>query len=231
MSPDPTRFRRQRDARGMATPDTIEDIIARVQALLSHDRRMTVVRRITWQNDTAPEVFPGLTLANDDRAVNTWKNDTDAGISVLLEPGIHSFGLSTSSAWDATEEAAWARYHREKADGRYKGPENFTEVIFRGGLPNDGPARDDQLTINAWNSNGVCIQTVIGFDYDGERPRRDDKVAAWLKANRDQYLNPGIDGNAIRRETCYMVLDTLLDEYRQRADEGRSLVDDVGQDV
>lgn len=217
MAPDVSRFLNQRDVRGMAAPDTIDAIIARVQALLSHGRRMTVVRRITWQNDTAPEVFPGLILANDDRAVNAWRNGTDAGIGVLLEPGVRSFGLLTSSAWDATEETAWARYHREKADDRYKGPENFTEVIFRGGLPNDGPARGDQLTINAWNGNGVCVQTVIGFDHDGGMPHRDDKVAAWLKEWRNRF-KPDTDGPA--DEDAYNVVDALLNDYRDHADLG-----------
>ncbi len=223
MAPTPDRFLSQRDARGMAAPDTIDHIVTRVQALLSHGRRMTLVRRITWQNDTAPEVYAGLTVAKLDKPINVWKNDTDAGVSVQLEPGLHSFGIATGSAWDTTEKAAWARYHREKADERYKGPERFTEVIFRGGLPNDGPARDDQLTINAWNSAGVCVQTVVGFDYDGEQPRRDDKVAAWLKANRDQYK----DGTGDSADAIFYALDALLDSYRDHADTGTPLDQEV----
>ncbi len=223
MAPDVGRFLNQRDVRGMAAPDTIDAIIARVQALLSHGRRMTLVRRYTFQDDTAPTVVAGLTVAVMDRPVNVWKNATDAGIGVQLDPGINSFGISTAGAWDATEEAAWARYHREKADPRYKGPENFTEVIFRGGLPNDGPARDDQLTINAWNSNGVCIQTVVAFDYDGERPRRDDQVAAWLKARRDQYKH----GQTDEAVAIHYALDAALDDYRDHADTGTPLNQEI----
>lgn len=222
MAPDPIRFLKSRDTRGMAAPDTIDAIIYRVQALLSHERRMTLMQRYTHQ-DAAPTVVAGLTVARMDKPINTWKNDTDAGISVQLDPGINSFGISTAAAWDATEKAAWARYHRANADKRYKGPENFTEVIFRGGLPGDGPARDDQLTINAWNSAGVCMQTTIAFDYDGGMPRRDDPVAAWLKANRDLHKN----GTSDSADAIHAALDEMLDEYRDHADAGTPL----GQEI
>jgi hypothetical protein len=46
------------------------------------------------------------------------------------------------------------------------------------------------------------------------QPRRDDDVAKWLKAKRDE------DGY---KSTTYWEIDTLLDEYRARADYGLTL--------
>lgn len=55
-----------------------------------------------------------------------------------------------------------------------------------------------------------------------EMPRRDDAVAVWLKAYRDQFNKN--DGNHIVQ---WNALDDLLDEYRLRSDTGLSLADDI----
>ncbi|MHA6764739.1 hypothetical protein [Streptacidiphilus sp. PAMC 29251] len=49
-------------------------------------------------------------------------------------------------------------------------------------------------------------------------PRRGDSVEAWLKAQRDEYMQGGITANAI---------DNLLDDYRLHADMGTPLGEHV----
>lgn len=51
-------------------------------------------------------------------------------------------------------------------------------------------------------------------------PRRDDDVAAWLKARRDEYSPETL---------THQVIDDLLDEWRLHADTGRRLPDDQGE--
>jgi hypothetical protein len=52
-------------------------------------------------------------------------------------------------------------------------------------------------------------------------PMRDDDVAKWLKAKRDEY------GPLQQRQ--WRVLDGLLDEYRARADYGFTLDHDMSE--
>ena len=53
------------------------------------------------------------------------------------------------------------------------------------------------------------------------QPRRDDDVAKWLKAKRDEYA---WDGEKLAQ---WRVIDLLLDEYRARADYGFTLDHDI----
>lgn len=59
---------------------------------------------------------------------------------------------------------------------------------------------------------------------DPHRPRRDDDVARWLKGRRDKHVNG--DGDEL---PYYWAIDSLLDEYRARADYGLTLDDDITQ--
>lgn len=49
-------------------------------------------------------------------------------------------------------------------------------------------------------------------------PHRDDEVAVWLKAQRDEWY---------QSRDAYFVLDQMLDEYRLRADLGLSLTVEI----
>lgn len=53
------------------------------------------------------------------------------------------------------------------------------------------------------------------------QPMRDDDVAKWLKAKRDELISDLGDG--------YWVIDQLLDEYRARADYGFTLDHDMSE--
>lgn len=71
-------------------------------------------------------------------------------------------------------------------------------------------------------SRAAAILDLIAQRMDAfpvHRPRRDDEVAAWLKAKRDEYEGALGPRNAAARDT----LDSLLDEYRLRADTGATL--------
>jgi hypothetical protein len=56
------------------------------------------------------------------------------------------------------------------------------------------------------------------------QPRRNDDVARWLKARRDEYTTSSPGGNA-----CWHAIDALLDEYRARADYGFDLDHDMSE--
>ena len=55
------------------------------------------------------------------------------------------------------------------------------------------------------------------------QPMRDDDVAKWLKAKRDEYIWDG------ERLVQWFVIDLLLDEYRARADYGFTLDHDMSE--
>lgn len=55
------------------------------------------------------------------------------------------------------------------------------------------------------------------------QPKRDDEIAAWLKRKRDTYEAPEIAG----KDPEWLAIDRILDEYRARADYGKSLTDSL----
>lgn len=55
------------------------------------------------------------------------------------------------------------------------------------------------------------------------QPMRDDDVAKWLKAKRDEYV---WDGTQL---AGYRIIDLLLEEYRARADYGFTLDHDMSE--
>ncbi|RKR92727.1 hypothetical protein BDK92_7205 [Micromonospora pisi] len=155
MSTD--RILTQRDhLTAMVALDTIAPLTTRVRSFLAHGRRITLTKRYTYE-DSPPEVTVGLAL----NAVDVWKQPDAAGFTVRLKPGILvQFGMAAyASDGDVTEQAAWARYHADTDRRR-----NMTRVDITGGLPDDGPARDDRIAIRAWNQHGVCTETVVAFD-------------------------------------------------------------------
>jgi hypothetical protein len=172
MGATPERIRSQRHANAMVALDTVELVAERVVNLLSHGRRMTMTRRYTHTGHT-PEVKPGLTL---DGMPRLWQRDGGAGLGVHLKPGLGGFGFSAYAGEANTEAQEWKRFHADPDDRR-----NMTEVEIIGGLPGDGPARDDQLTIRYWNSNGVCDERVIAFDYETGRENKLTRVRDELR--------------------------------------------------
>ncbi len=144
----------------MVALDTVEALAARVVNLLSHGRRITLARRYVDRNGT-PDVYAGLTPSQEP---NVWNRNGSAGFGVRLDqPGrLHAFGFSAQAGVNDAEESEWKRYRA----GDYV---DMTMVEVTGGLPGDGPARDDQLVIQHWNSNGVCEEIVVAFDTDASQ--------------------------------------------------------------
>jgi hypothetical protein len=160
------RCRTQRDLHAMVALDNIDVLAERVTNLLSHGRRITLSRRYTYIDEPS-QVTAGLIL---DREPNLWHARDGAGFGVSLKPGLTAgFGFSCyGHDGNTTEKEAWARFHAAEsiADDWFKRRRDMTEIRITGGLPSDGPARDDRLVIRAWNRDGVCNEVVVAFDYD-----------------------------------------------------------------
>jgi len=165
----PDRLRTRREATAMVALDTIDVLAERVTNLLAHGRRMTLARRYTYV-DSPPNVTTGLILDGEPRA---WKQEGGAGFGVHLKPGLlNGFGFSCyAHDGNATEKEAFARYHAGKSmsDDPFARRRDMTEVRIVGGLPGDGPARDDEVVIRHWKADGVCDERVVAFDYDTGR--------------------------------------------------------------
>lgn len=192
----PDRVLRQRDLHAMVALDTIDMIAERVTNLLSHGRRMTTVRRCTYVG-SPPTVTAGLTLDGEPK---TWKGTGGVGFGVQLKPGIMSgFGFSCyGSDGNATEKEAWARFHAAESisDDPFKRRRDMTEVQINGGLPGDGPARDDQLVIRHWDGDGVCEEVVVAFDYDTRSGRESAEVDAKLAELAHTHRRHDINGQS-----------------------------------
>lgn len=163
MTVSPARILTQRELSCMAAVDTMPHITTRIRNLLAHGRRITVTRRYTYVNDP-PEVTAGLTMDE----IRTWANERGAGIGVYLKPGLLAgFGVSAHAGENDTEQREWKRYHVAEAtsDDHFKRRRDMTRIDVTGGLPGNGPARDDQIVIRHWNRDGVCDERVIAFDY------------------------------------------------------------------
>jgi hypothetical protein len=62
------------------------------------------------------------------------------------------------------------------------------------------------------------------------QPRRDDEVAAWLKAKRNEWYVSSqyrLTPSEARARTIYTAIDDLLDDYRLHADTGTPLNEHV----
>ncbi len=162
----------------MVAADSIDALTTRVMNLLAHRRRITLVSRYTHDTNGIPDVPVGLSLFEPPKP---WKHHdpddagtvTAAGLTVKLTPGIHGFGFAWYAADGYTTEAEARRpWCAAPEDNRC----NFTEITITGGLPGDGPARDDRVVIRRWNSNSVCLETVVRFDYDARGLPDDDAV-------------------------------------------------------
>lgn len=169
MTVSPARILTQRDLSCMVAVDTMPHITTRIRNLLSHGRRITATQRYTYVNDP-PKVTAGLTV--DD--IQVWSNERGAGVGVHLKPGaLAGFGASAHAGENDTEKQEWKRYHTGYAvsDDHFKRRRDMTRIDLTGGLPGDGPARDDLIVIRHWTSDGVCDERVIAFDggpRDGE---------------------------------------------------------------
>lgn len=168
-----TRIRTQRHVTAMAALDTVELLAQRVTNLLSHGRRMAMTRRFVYVNDRfvyvndPPELTVGLVLED----AKLWSQVDAMGFTVRLRPGpLVGFGfVAYQHEGSGTEAEAWKRYHAYKADSAsfFERRRDMTHVEIIGGLPGDGPARDDRIVIQAWNRDGVCDERVIAFDSGG----------------------------------------------------------------
>lgn len=158
------RIRNQRHVTAMVALDNVDALADRVVNLLGHGRRMTLARRYTYV-DSAPEVTAGLTVDGEPRR---WSGNGQ-GLEVRLAPGLLSgFGFAAYPGEADTEAEVWRRFHAAESmsDDPFKRRRDMTYVEVNGGLPGDGPGRDDSLVIRAWNGDGVCSETVVAFDTD-----------------------------------------------------------------
>ncbi|MER7331737.1 MULTISPECIES: hypothetical protein [unclassified Micromonospora] len=182
------RILHERYLHAMVALDTVDAIAERVRNLSSHGRRITVTDRFTYV-DRPPKVTAGLTV---DR-LDPWANDRGKGLRVLLKPGLMTgFGFAAYTGENDTEKGEWKKFHAGKSvsDRWDERRRDVTEVEMIGGLPGDGPARDDQLVIRAWNRDGVCTENVIAFDYGPDRQQIREDVAKhlWVADGADPEL-------------------------------------------
>ncbi len=176
MTASPARILHQRHLHAMVALDTIDHITERIRNLLAHNRRITLTDRYTYINNP-PTVTAGLTVDS----IDPWAGSSGKGVTVRLKPGLLTgFGVAAYTHENATEKQEWKRFHAGKAtsERRDERRRDMTEVEINGGLPGDGPARDDQLVIRRWNRDGVCQETVIVFD--GGPRDADERAARWL---------------------------------------------------
>lgn len=186
MAPSPARILTERHVTTMAALDTMPHIAARIRNLLSHGRRITITRRYTHL-DGPPEVTAGLTVDE----VCDWRGGN--GIGVHLKPGLTAgFSVSAHPGENDTEAGEWKRYHAAESvsDDWFKRRRDMTRLDITGGLPGDGPARDDLLVIRAWNRDGVCDERVVAFDYgpDRQQIREDMARHLWVSDGGDPAL-------------------------------------------
>ncbi|MEU7978295.1 hypothetical protein AB0B63_07155 [Micromonospora sp. NPDC049081] len=170
----------------MAAVDTMPHIAARIRNLLTHGRRITVTQRYTYV-DRPPDVTAGLTLDTSARNGGITEGVSGDGhhLGVYLRPGLMSgFGVSAYvSDGNRVEAEVWKRYHAAESTSSdpFKRRRNMTLVEITGGLPGDGPGRDDRLVVRHWNSDGVCDERVVVFD--GGPRDGGERAARWLYAN------------------------------------------------
>lgn len=151
----PERIRANRHVQALVADDTFAPLADRVERMLSHGRRICLAVR-GFNLGGEMDVHAGLTLGRVERTAPEGR----CVFEVVLEPGLRTaFGFASPTGVNAvTEREAWARFYA--AGGRY----NFTKLTLCGGLANDGPANDDRITIDRWNSDGARTQTVVVFD-------------------------------------------------------------------
>lgn len=141
--------------------DTFDPIVERVQALLSHDRRIVSIER--YVNKTGADnldIHTGLRLDSeygDPFEVRTW-SDGGKSFTAHLAPGITGIGFATRGA--RTEAQMRAVYGQ--AGEVYDQP---VTRIRLDGWPND-PSRDDRIDIEHWNEHRVCRLTTLTFQAD-----------------------------------------------------------------
>jgi hypothetical protein len=195
----PDRILKQRDVTAMTALDTMPHLVTRIRNLLAHNRRMTVTQRYTYV-DQPPEVTAGLTLDTTARNGGIVEGASPDGhhFGVYLRPGLLSgFGFSAyASDGNATEAEAWRRYHAGKdATDVWKKRRRMTLVEIVGGLPGDGPSRNDRIAIRAWNDDAVCDEKVVAFDYGPDRQQQREDLARhlWLAGGGDGDEWDGFD--------------------------------------
>lgn len=147
-----------RSVTALVAADTYQDLAVRVANLFGHHRHIAMGESIIYSDgvrDGRPELRTGLTLL---RPVELWnRSNGSRGITVALQPDLRSIGFSIG---DDTPDEATLRERFDRGDCA-----GLTQIKIRGGMPGDGPTRDDALTICQWNERGVCREYVIGFDY------------------------------------------------------------------
>lgn len=160
-TPGPARIAAMQQVTAMCALDSIDFLADRVERLLAHGRRMTLVGR--WiDSEATPTVETGLTVRG-----KLERHRTTGGIVVTahLHPSLaHTFGFSASDGVDDTEAQAWEQYHHTSGDRQ-----QLTQVTISGGLPGNGPATTDQIVIRHWNSYNRCWETIVAFDTGGEQ--------------------------------------------------------------
>ncbi len=133
----------------------------RVARLVGHGRRMTTVEFHRYADgSTGPlQVTAGLTLA---RNVSVYDHGRSAGFSCAFAGAglLDGFGFAAVAGANGTAREESGRFHRGDRD-------HVTKIVVVGGLPNDGPAHDDALTIQWWTGDGNaarCRELTVAFD-------------------------------------------------------------------
>jgi hypothetical protein len=181
----PERIRANRDhVEALVAADTFAFLALRVERMLRRGRRISLVTRSPEYPGSEMTVLAGLTVANIERRALT----DSCVFNVVLQPGMTAaFGFATPTGENTvTEQEAWQRFYAS-GDIRY----NFTRITLKGGLADDGPARDDRITLDRWNSEGYHSQSVIVFD-----PGPDPGLLATQAVANVRALLPHLSGEA-----------------------------------
>lgn len=211
------RIRTQRHVEAMVAVDNFGLLTARIRKLLSWQRRITLTQRYTYV-DEPPTVTAGLMLDTSawdggfSEGGNT--NGRHFGVNLRGRGRLDGFGFSAyASDGNATEVDARKRYHAGKdATDHWTRRRNMTLVTINGGMDGDtGPARDDLIVIRAWNSDAVCDEKVIVFDYGPENGV--DRLARHL------YLaDKGDDSHTVHAWDNGQAGDGIYRKYEQQAE-------------
>lgn len=164
MMPMEERLRRQ-GFFAFAAYESLEPAWERVKQLVDSGRPMIYIER--WMGSGDLKVSPGLRVQEGGfrPGAHSERFDDWAGFSVLLTPGIESFGIS-GHRLDGSEQDAANRFHG-KRDGTRISVEGF------------GLGRGDHASITTWNAHGVGFQRSLYLQFE-DADERADREGAFL---------------------------------------------------
>jgi hypothetical protein len=216
------------DLHAFAAPETIPEIARRITNLVNAagGRRMAVVRRYLDSGGRSLDDFcVGLRVDRTTRkgGIDFWEqtNPVGSGFSVLLTPGLRSFGVSAYAHDIPNEKDAAHRWHERNGQQRT----DVTLVVIQGGQAEGFYGRNDSIEITHYNQYAVGVQHTVRFDMveSDERARQaaDDIDALIAVDLTDAALTNGLLGHltSVLREGWWDMESAVTEaEERLRAE-------------